>query len=186
LFVALKYDFKEFNCNSLVDKLNSFYQNTKQMKTSALFPKITRISLLPEILFILLILVSFSSCKKDDNSSGSSSSTVLNSTIQQGSWRVTSYIDSGNDETSHYTNYAFNFQSGGVVTAAKSGSTVSGTWSSGNDDSTLKLVLNFGTTDPFQELNDDWHVVQQTSTMIKLEDVSGGNGGIDYLTFEKN
>ncbi len=156
------------------------------MKTSTFIPRISKISLLPEILFILLILVSFSSCKKDDNSSSSNITTVLNSTITQGGWRVTSYIDSGNNETSHYTGYAFTFQSGGVVTATKSGSTVNGTWSSGNDDSTLKLVLNFGTTDPFQELNDDWHVVQQTSTMIKLEDVSGGNGGIDYLTFEKN
>ncbi len=156
------------------------------MKTSTFIPRISKISLLPEILFILLILVSFSSCKKDDNSSSSNTATVLNSTITQGGWRVTSYIDSGNNETSHYTGYAFTFQSGGVVTATKSGSTVNGTWSSGNDDSTLKLVLNFGTTDPFQELNDDWHVVQQTSTMIKLEDVSGGNGGIDYLTFEKN
>lgn len=156
------------------------------MKTSTFIPRISKISLLPEILFILLILVSFSSCKKDDNSSSNNTATVLNSTITQGGWRVTSYIDSGNNETSHYTGYAFTFQSGGVVTATKSGSTVNGTWSSGNDDSTLKLVLNFGTTDPFQELNDDWHVVQQTSTMIKLEDVSGGNGGIDYLTFEKN
>ena len=156
------------------------------MKTSTFIPRISKISLLPEILFILLILVSFSSCKKDDNSSSSNTATVLNSTITQGGWRVTSYIDRGNNETSHYTGDAFTFQSGGVVTATKSGSTVNGTWSSGNDDSTLKLVLNFGTTDPFQELNDDWHVVQQTSTMIKLEDVSGGNGGIDYLTFEKN
>lgn len=156
------------------------------MKTSTFIPRISKISLLPEILFILLILVSFSSCKKDDNSSSNNTATVLNSTITQGGWRVTSYIDSGNNETSHYTGYAFTFQSGGVVTATKSGSTVNGTWSSGNDDSTLKLVLNFGTIDPFRELNDDWHVVQQTSTMIKLEDVSGGNGGIDYLTFEKN
>ncbi len=156
------------------------------MKTSTFIPRISKISLLPEILFILLILVSFSSCKKDDNSSSNNTATVLNSTITQGGWRVTSYIDSGNNETSHYTGYAFTFQSGGVVTATKSGSTVNGTWSSGNDDSTLKLVLNFGTIDPFRELNDDWHVVQQTSTMIKLEDVSGGNGGTDYLTFEKN
>lgn len=137
-------------------------------------------------ILILAIFVSFSACKKDDNSSSSNNTTVLNSTIQQGSWRVTSYMDSGTDETNHYTAYAFTFLSGGAVSAVKSGSTVSGTWSSGNDDSQLKLILNFGTIDPFQELNDDWHVVQQTSTLIKLEDVSGGNGGIDYLTLEKN
>ena len=69
--------------------------------------------------------------------------------------------------------------------SATSGSTlVNGTWSSGNDDSQDKLYLNF-TTSPFDDLSEDWHVVEQNSSTIKLEDVSGGNGGTDYLTFEK-
>lgn len=129
------------------------------------------------------MITAITSCKKDDNSSSNSAS-VLNSTVQQGSWKITYYNDSGNDETGHYNGYAFQFNSGGTVTATKAGNTVNGTWSSGNDDSTLKLILNF-TTAPFNELNDDWHVIQQNSTQIKLEDVSGGNGGIDYLTFVK-
>lgn len=70
------------------------------------------------------------------------------------------------------------------MTATKSGSSVSGNWSTGSDDSQSKLYLTF-TAAPFNELNDDWHIVQQTSSMIQLEDVSGGNGGTDYLTFEK-
>lgn len=128
----------------------------------------------------LLVIALLSSCKKDDNSASPSSSTF----IQQGQWKITSYIDSGNNETSHYTGYAFTFVSGGVVTATKSGSSVSGNWSTGSDDSQSKLYLTF-TAAPFNELNDDWHIVQQTSSMIQLEDVSGGNGGTDYLTFEK-
>ena len=36
------------------------------------------------------------------------------------------------------------------------------------------------------ELNSDWHIIEQNSNTIKLEDVSGGNGGTDYLTFIKN
>jgi hypothetical protein len=136
---------------------------------------------------LLLLLISvfvFTGCKKDDNSSSSNSTSVLNNTVQQGTWKITYFNDSGNDETNHFTGYTFQFNSNGTVTATKNGSTVSGTWSSGNDDSTLKLVLNFSST-PFDELNDDWHVTQQSSSIIKLEDVSGGNGGTDYLTFEK-
>jgi len=38
---------------------------------------------------------------------------------------------------------------------------------------------------PFDELNDDWHILNETSTKIQLEDVSGGSGEIDLLTFEK-
>ena len=128
--------------------------------------------------FGLFILVGFSSCKKDDSTTPSTSGMI------QGLWKVTSYIDSGNNETNHYTGYSFEFKSGGVVTATKSGSTISGTWSTGSDDSQSKLYLTFSTA-PFIELNDDWHIMQQTSAIIKLEDVSGGNGGTDNLTFEK-
>lgn len=128
----------------------------------------------------LLVIALFSSCKKDDSTSSPSST----NSIQQGQWKITSYIDSGNNETSHYTGYAFVFASGGVVSATKQGSSVNGSWSSGTDDSQLKLYLTFTAT-PFSELNDDWHIVQQTSSLIQLEDVSGGNGGTDYLTFEK-
>lgn len=36
------------------------------------------------------------------------------------------------------------------------------------------------------ELTDDWDIISYTDTKIQLVDVSGGNGGTDYLTFEKN
>lgn len=139
------------------------------MKTYTIIPAIT-----------MLIIVLVTSCKKDDKSL----SPGATNSIQQGQWKITSYIDSGNNETSHYTGYTFVFASGGVVTATNQGSTVNGNWSSGTDDSQLKLYLTFTAT-PFSELNDDWHIVQQTSSLIQLEDVSGGNGGTDYLTFEK-
>ena len=130
---------------------------------------------------ILALLMIVASCKKDDNSSSTPS---INSTIQQGKWKVTSFIDSGNDETNHYSNYEFQFNSDETVIAIKTGSTVNGTWSNGNDDSQQKLYLTFRTT-PFDELNEDWQITSQSTSQIKLEDVSGGNGGTDYLTFEK-
>ena len=77
------------------------------------------------------------SCKKDDNSSSTPS---INLTIQQGKWKVTSFIDSGNDETNHYSNYEFQFNSDEKVTAIKTGSTVNGTWSNGV---VLKVKYNF-------------------------------------------
>ena len=40
-------------------------------------------------------------------------------------------------------------------------------------------------TSTLSSLNDDWHILEQTAKKIKLEDVSGGNGGTDYLTFEQ-
>lgn len=127
------------------------------------------------------VILLFSSCKKEDLAV-----TPINvtTTAQQGNWRISFYEDDGNNETSHYTGYTFAFASNGTVTATGS-NTVNGTFSSGNDDSQVKLYLDFGNTSPFDELNDDWHVIEMTSSLIKLEDVSGGNGGTDYLTFEK-
>lgn len=133
-----------------------------------------------------LLISSFSGCKKDDNSSTIASQVAaLNQTAQTGNWKITYYLDNGVNKTSTYTGYVFQFNANGTITATKASSTIGGTWSGGNDDDTIKFIMNFGTTSPFLELNDDWHVTQQGAAIIRLEDVSGGGGGTDYLTFEK-
>ena len=132
----------------------------------------------------IIMMSSFSSCKKDDSSTAAQV-TALNATAVQGKWRITYYADNSIDETIHFIGYEFQFNSNGTVTATKAGSIVNGSWTSGHDDNTVKFILNFGITANFLDLNDDWHVVQQSSTMITLQDVSGGGSSTDYLTFEK-
>lgn len=61
-----------------------------------------------------------------------------------------------------------------------------GSRSSGNDDSQTKLDISLGNINPWNDISDDWHVIAQSSTQIQLQDVSGGSGDIDYLTFTKN
>jgi hypothetical protein len=39
--------------------------------------------------------------------------------------------------------------------------------------------------DFIDDLSDDWDILSYSATKIELIDVSGGNGGTDYLTFEK-
>lgn len=112
--------------------------------------------------------------------------------VQDGSWRVTSYIDSGVDHTNDFNGYSFTFSDNGDVIAVNGGTTVSGTWSitssNSNDDSNddMDFNLSFASPADFEELTDDWDIQSHTSTKIQLIDVSGGNGGTDYLTFEKN
>ena len=134
---------------------------------------------------LLLFAVVATSCDRNDDNSPSPSSPTVNTTLPQGQWKITYFDNSGNIETSHFTGYSFQFNSNGTVTATNSGTTVSGTWSDGNDNSTAKLVLNFGAQVPFDDLNEDWHITQQSSTSIKLQHISGGNGGTDNLYFEK-
>lgn len=148
-----------------------------KIKTINLYKKVTMKNYKFIMPIIASILMAMSACKKDD-------ATTVTDKIQSGTWIVTVYSESGKDQLSHFAGYNFTFANG-VVTAVKSGSSVSGTYSTKLDDSQKKLVLNFGAKDTFDELNDDWHVLEETSVKIRLEDVSGGNGGTDLLTFEK-
>jgi hypothetical protein len=106
--------------------------------------------------------------------------------VQQGTWRVTLLSDSDADETYHFTDYAFTFDTTGIVIATKDSSSVHGTWRVVKDDHYDELIIDFGSTVPFKELNDDWTIIEKTDVKIRLEDISGGNEPNDYLTFEKN
>ena len=141
-----------------------------------------------KLVFILTAstLFLFVSCQKDDNSTPSISTTTVTNTVVSGSWKITYYWDTDHEETANYSGYNFVFGSGNILTATKTGSSLAGTWSTLSDDSKIKLVLDFSTPASFIKISNDWHVIERTDTRIKLQDISGGNGGTDYLTFEKN
>ena len=135
------------------------------------------------ILTLLVMLAMMIGCtnKNDDSVTPDNTS----GTINQGSWKVTYFNDSGKDETNKFNGYTFTFADNGTITATNGSITETGTWSTGNDDSQVKLYITFTGMSPFDEISDDWHVIEQGSSLIKLEDVSGGNGGTDYLNFSK-
>lgn len=146
----------------------------------------------------LAFTLTFSSCSDDDDSSSSSSSSgytvsSIQNTVQSGTWRITLFNDSGNDETYHFSGYTFEFNANGALIATNDSITNAGTWSvtddSGDDDdgsSDLDFNIMFPTPQEFVDLTDDWDIVDKSETMISLRDVSGGNGDVDQLIFEKN
>lgn len=110
----------------------------------------------------------------------------LADTLTDGTWFVTLLNDDGNDETCDYQPYEFTFNNDQTVVAVSPNNTVNGTWEVTSSSSGVDLILNFETTgsnDPFDDLNDDWDVLGFDSQSINLIDVSGGNGGTDYLNF---
>ena len=144
------------------------------------------------IIALLVGLISFTSCTKDNvNPSGTTQDSII-SVVQTGTWRISKFIDSGTDETNHFTGYIFTFNSNGIINANNGMNNYDGVWSitdsNSNDDSQddLEFNINFNLTNDFEDLNDDWDFISQNATKIELIDVSGGNGEIDYLTFEKN
>lgn len=135
-------------------------------------------------LFSLFVGLSFLSCKKNDDNNSINTPAQVSTTVSSGSWIVTYFYDHDADETSHFAGYMFTFNSSGAINAVKGSNTVSGSWVAGTDDSKTKLVLNF-TDDTFEELSEDWELVKATPGKIELMHKSGGDGHIDYLTFEK-
>ena len=133
-------------------------------------------------------LIFLFSCKKEDNTS---TQVFIEANIQNGTWKITKFIDSENDETNHFTGYKFVFNDSKEIHANNNSSSFLGSWSindsNSNDDRPDDLHLNifFNLSNDFEDLNDDWSFLSYSYSKIELIDVSGGNGGIDYLTFEQ-
>lgn len=133
-------------------------------------------------------------CSDDNDSSyPSMDATVVINTMKAGTWRITFFEDSGTNETSNFTGYNFTFADSAVLTASNGANTYTGTWSvtndsSGDDSPTEDLDFNMAFSAPsnFAELTEDWNILERTDTKIRLVHVSGGDGGTDYVTFEKN
>lgn len=143
-------------------------------------------------IFVYILLVAFS--KNDNNSSEQITTTPIINNEQVGQWRITYFHDSDKEETHHFSGYAFSFNEGGSLVAVKNSTTIKGTWSVSESDSSddddggssdKDFNIFFSSPDHFEDLSDDWDIISMSKTKVQLIDVSGGNGGTDFLTFEK-
>jgi hypothetical protein len=153
-----------------------------------------KIKLISAFIFLFIVTI-FSSCSDEDDSTVNNSvdPTPVINIVNNGTWRVTLYEDSGVDETSNFTGYNFSFGAGNILSATNGTNTYSGTWSVTSDNSLddspsndLDFNIAFSTPANFAELTEDWNIISYTTTKIQLIHVSGGGGGTDYVTFEKN
>ncbi len=116
---------------------------------------------------------------------GSIDDSALVAALTTGDWYVTYFFDDV-EETSNYADFVFNFASDGTATATDSAGTTNGYWStSAGDETELELNLNIGLTVPLDDLAEDWDVLEVTNDIIRLKDLSGGDGSTDFLTFER-
>lgn len=156
-------------------------------------------SLNQALLLMFSLAMMSTSCSNDDDSSSNNSQQIaeIESIAQSGDWRITNFVDSGQNETADFNGYDFNFNSDGSLVASNGTTALTGSWSvkdddSSNDDSNDDDDIDFNIfflvpdSNDFEDLNDDWDIVSTSSTRIELIDISGGNGGTDFLTFEKN
>lgn len=139
------------------------------------------------VLLGLLMGLFINSCSNNDDDDGHHNGSTTGIVID-GAWKVTLFQEDNINQTNHFSSYAFVFNSSGVLTASNDIHTETGNWNNGGDDSGNKLNINFPNApddSPFEEISEDWRIESKTDSKIELKHVSGGDGSIDLLTFEK-
>lgn len=145
-------------------------------------------------LYLLIVVAAIVGCDDDDSKSSQNEKVAnLKNIASSGSWRVTHFVDSDEDETDNFDGYVFQFTLSGVLTATNGSTVRTGAWSitddGSNDDSNdyddIDFNISFTSPSDFEELSEDWEIVSIDNSEIQLVHVSGGNGGTDLLTFEK-
>lgn len=145
------------------------------------------------MLFGIILINTASMCSSDDNSTSENPTDVVN-TMLDGTWVITNFSEDGVDNTANFSNFNFTFGPTNVLTATDGSVSYSGFWSVTSDDNSddspsssgLDFNISFIAPANFVELTDDWDILERTATKIRLRHISGGDGTIDLLTFEKN
>lgn len=147
-----------------------------------------KLKLIP-VLAVVFMLNTASMCSSDDDSPSSSSATPTQVTTNMtaGTWHVSSYQEDGASHTSDFNGYVFTFGAKDIVTASNGSNTQLGDWYAFPDSGSTKMYLVFNVADgPFESISEeDWSIVSSSASSIQLKHVSGGDGSIDLLTFEK-
>ncbi len=130
-------------------------------------------------------LESFIDSSIDDCDDSSVPSPTFTSVLTSGTWHVSYFSEDGDDKTTDYLGYDFTFNPNWSIQIVNSGNTSSGTWTNYMDSGENKLNLTFSNT-YLAELVEDWSILEYNQTVIRLKNISGGDGSIDYLYFTKN
>ncbi|MFX0555273.1 hypothetical protein ACOCEA_00650 [Maribacter sp. CXY002] len=146
----------------------------------------------------LLLSVLFISCETSDDLDENLTTvdvSEVKSTVANGSWIVSLYEEDAIDQTSNFSGFGFEFLADGSISVSDGSNSFSGAWSitsessSSNDDSSSSDDIDFNIffTSPvnFEEISEDWEIISYSSSRIELRHVSGGDGSIDRLIFEK-
>jgi hypothetical protein len=123
-----------------------------------------------------------SGCHNGNN--GGNNNPLLTTIITTGTWKVSYLSNNSSDHTASYDGYNFTFNTNGSSIAVKNTTNINGTWSTRLDSGQTKLILSF-TGSTLDELENDWKVIEFTTTTIRLRH-GGGSNSSDYLYLIKN
>jgi len=113
-------------------------------------------------LFLALLLVApFGGCPRNNDD--------LKDTITTGTWRVSYFVENGDEDTSLFHGYVFTFKPDGAVSVIRPSLPLApGTWNEYNNDN--RLTLDFGQSGLLERLNEDWVVARVDDNAILLNE----------------
>lgn len=99
-------------------------------------------------------------------------------------WYVSYCFNEHMDKTSYYVGYNLNFYTNGTSKAIKNSTQILGNWIKYQEGNKQKLVLSFS-GNSLEYLEEDWELIEYTTSLIRLKHVSGGGLDLDYLYLTK-
>ena len=93
---------------------------------------------------------------------------VSSAVVVPGIYSILKFVDTGDDITSQYSGYTFDFQSDGTLVATKNGVTYTGTWR--ENSAQTRMAINIKGTAALKNLSDDsWKIVLISDHRISLK-----------------
>lgn len=117
-----------------------------------------------------------------------SNQSTLSEVVVQGTWMVSFFMDEGHDETYEFNGYTFVFNQNGTLVATKNSINTNGNWESYPHDGNTKFEIDFpggGGNGALHYLEEDWIVLEYTTSSIKLSHQNGGGGESHLITLTK-
>ena len=133
---------------------------------------------------LMCVMMIASSCQKD-NSAVPADEVLAPGEVEMkqpdpGTYTITKFIDTGDDETAQFNGYTFKFKTNGnLIATAPNGDVFNGSWSLNSAETVM--TINITGTPALDDLDDDdWNVVKITNQKIKIK-----KNGPDIVVFEK-
>lgn len=117
-------------------------------------------------ILLLACVVWLSSCKKSDDVQPSTNNTQIADQI----WKVGYFGDSGKDETHKFTGYTFRFLENSKISIDSPEGKFEGSWNMTGNSGSGRFYINTSGNYQLTEINDDWLIVESSSTILWLGD----------------
>ena len=127
------------------------------------------------------------SCEKEEEKNDNVNTQVnleqLRNTVIASQWQISQFTQNGADETANYSAYRLEFADDDIVTISNDTLSSTGFWDLDRNENGVNFQLNFNNQPDFEEFQQNWKLVDYSSTLVELK--KEDSIAIDYFTLDK-